>query len=128
MYRITNFKKIGGTLIRLRNKFKQNGIPSIEKGKSFYNLYIDKFMIITALREKENEDDYCYKFNYEIQYDFRNFTYDDYSYIKSQLSADLSADLNVFVNCNVDSFSRIINDQEIHYVKIEVFIRKPPKG
>lgn len=128
MSMVTKTNKMGDILFRLRNRFAQDGISSISRGKSFYDLHINKSTIINGLNNPDNEDDCCYRFNYEIPYDFSNFTSSDYLYIKAQLCADLSSDLKVYVNCTVNSLSRIIDGNEIHYIEIKTFIRKPPKG
>ena len=62
-------------------------------------------MIIKSLENPSNEQDNCYMFNYEIQYDFRNFTCDDYLYLKAQLIADLSTALQVYVNVFLISYN-----------------------
>ena len=120
-----NSNKIGKILERLKLKFKHDNIHSIKKSKQFYDLYINTSKIISELAKRESEDEYCYRFSYEIQYDFRDFTYDDYLYIRYQLSSELSSILKVFVNCDIDTFCRILDGNEIYCVKISVFIRKP---
>ena len=123
-----NSNKIGGIIQRLKLKFKNDNINSINEGKKFYNYLIKTCtinMIIQDMEKAENEDSNCYKFSYDIPYDFRNFIGDDYSYIKARLAVDLSNKLNVYVNCNINSF---VEEDGIYYVKIDVFIRKPSKG
>lgn len=127
MYKITDLNKIGGIINRLKDKFKYDEISEIKRAKNFYNLYIDTSIIIRALENPENQNNYCYNFSYEIQYDYRDFVCSDYLYLKAQLTADLSAELNVYVNCNINSLCRIIDGTEIYYLRIETFIRKPPK-